>query len=179
VYEGNVRDIAFTMSTDAGATFTPPVRVSDDGWQIAGCPDDGPAMAGGSDGIVHVVWPTLVTGPSGPAIGLFHASTSDGRRFTARQQVPTEGQAHHPQLEVDGRGALALVWDELVSGSRRIVLARGTPDATGGWQFRREVVTTGESAIYPVVVQSSRHLLIAWTEGAPQAATVRVRRLAL
>ena len=45
VYAGNIRDIAFTISRDGGRTFAAPQRLSEDRWQLAGCPDDGPALA--------------------------------------------------------------------------------------------------------------------------------------
>ena len=45
VYTGNIRDIAFIASTDGGRTFAEPMRVSEDRWELAGCPDDGPSMA--------------------------------------------------------------------------------------------------------------------------------------
>ena len=47
---------------------------------------------------------------------LFHAMTTDGRTFTARKRIPTEGQANHPQLAIDANGVLAVTWDE--SGTR-------------------------------------------------------------
>ena len=62
VYKGNIRDIAFLSSRDGGRTFSPPSRVSEDNWQLAGCPDDGPAIAIGDDGVVHLVWPTVIGG---------------------------------------------------------------------------------------------------------------------
>ena len=40
-----MRDIAVSRSRDNGATFGQPIRVSEDGWKIDACPDDGPAMA--------------------------------------------------------------------------------------------------------------------------------------
>src|SRR3954469_21319995 len=42
VYDGNVRDIAFSKSADGGRTFSTPVRVSDDHWVLDGCPENGP-----------------------------------------------------------------------------------------------------------------------------------------
>ena len=45
VFAGNMRDMAFTMSRDGGKSFSPLLRVAEDGWSIAGCPDDGPATA--------------------------------------------------------------------------------------------------------------------------------------
>jgi 3-hydroxyisobutyrate dehydrogenase-like beta-hydroxyacid dehydrogenase len=65
VYAGSIRDIAASVSRDGGRTFAAPVKVSDDGWALNGCPDDGPAMAIDGRGQVHIVWPTLVTGANG------------------------------------------------------------------------------------------------------------------
>ena len=50
VYPGDLRDIALSLSHDAGRSFSAPARVSEDGWAINGCPDDGPAMAVGAGG---------------------------------------------------------------------------------------------------------------------------------
>src|SRR5215207_9638183 len=55
VYPGNIRDIAFSVSADAGRSFSPPVRISRDDWAINGCPDDGPAVAVDRAGTAHVV----------------------------------------------------------------------------------------------------------------------------
>ena len=78
VYEGNMRDIAFTVSRDGGKTFAPPVRVSEERVEINGCPDDGPAMAVDSTGAVHIVWPSVVTERGGPGEGA--VSRDDPRR---------------------------------------------------------------------------------------------------
>jgi hypothetical protein len=65
IYPGSLRDIAVARSTDNGATFGPPIRVSEDGWKIDACPDDGPSMVADGHGGMHIVWPTLVAGDSG------------------------------------------------------------------------------------------------------------------
>src|SRR6185295_8943795 len=104
VYPGNVRDMAFTLSRDGGKTFAPPLRVSEDKWELEGCPDDGPAMAVDAQGVVHVVWPTLVTEGGTQTIALFHALSGDGRRFSARQRIPSQGVPHHPQVALAGDG---------------------------------------------------------------------------
>lgn len=63
VFAGDIRDIAFTESRDGGRSFSPVARVSEDGWSINGCPDDGPALAVGPDARVHAVWPTACRVP--------------------------------------------------------------------------------------------------------------------
>src|SRR5471032_1597060 len=102
VYPGNLRDMAFTLSRDGGKTFAPPVRVSEDKWMLEGCPDDGPSMAVDARKRIHIVWPTLITekaAGSEPTIALFYAMSIDGKQFTARERIPTEGMPHHRSEE--------------------------------------------------------------------------------
>ena len=87
VYDGNVRDIAVTTSTDGGRTFSPPARVSEDGWSINGCPENGPSVVVDDAGATHVAWPTVIGGAE-PTGALFYAI---GRRatFSPRLRIPT------------------------------------------------------------------------------------------
>lgn len=152
VYDGNQRDIAFAASVDGGRTFRAPARVSHDRWQIDGCPENGPALA--VDGTrVHVVWPTLVTERGRETLKLFHASTTDGRSFSPRAAVPVSGQAYHPQAAAGRGGSLTVVWDEVATGGRRIKV----------WQGGR-AIDLG-AGIYPTIVSTGTHALVAWTEG--------------
>lgn len=177
VYPGNLRDIAFTVSRDGGKTFAPPVRVSEDKWQIEGCPDDGPSMAVDQQGTVHVVWPSVVTERGGPVKALFHAMTKDGRTFTPRERIPTEGQANHPQLTIDGKGTLAVVWDESGTGTRLLASATGRPDQSGRVRFVR-TPGTREVGTYPVIVSTEPGTwLRAWTTGDPSTSAIRIASL--
>jgi hypothetical protein len=178
VYPGNVRDIAFTMSRDGGRTFAPPITLSDDGWVLDGCPENGPALAIDDRNRVHVVWPTLVPGPtagSEPTLALFYAMSSDGRRFTPRQRIPTDGVPRHPQIIVNARGGLVVTWDEQSNGSRRIALARGTV-GTSGVQFARAVVSDAVRASYPVIATTQDGIVAAWTSGPATQSVLRVQR---
>ena len=107
VYSGNLRDMAFTMSRDGGRTFAPPVRVSEDKWMLEGCPDDGPSMVVDTRSRIHIVWPTLITEEEGtaPTIALFYAMSTDGKQFTPRVRIPTEGTPHHPRITVGTDGS--------------------------------------------------------------------------
>ena len=173
VYPGNIRDIAFTMSRDGGNTFAPPIRVSEDQWELEGCPDDGPAMAVDARGAVHVVWPTLVTEKSAQTIALFHAFSADGRRFSARQRIPTNGVPHHPQVAVARDGSLAVAWDEVRGGSRQIAAARRTVDSAGRVSFRPEALSAVERGTYPVLTASGSGVLLAFTAGDASSSTIR------
>jgi hypothetical protein len=178
VYPGNLRDMAFMMSRDAGRTFAPTVRVSEDQWVLEGCPDDGPSMAVDAKGVVHMVWPTLVAGGKNgePTIGIFYSSTSDGSRFSQRDALPTSGIPHHPRIVVGADGGLVAVWDESGDGTRRIAVARGGA-AGGKFKFRRDVIGSAEAAIYPAMAVTDEAAIVVWTSGASKSSSIRVHRL--
>ena len=181
VYEGNVRDVAFTRSFDRGRTFAPAVRVSKDNWVLDGCPENGPAMTIDERNRVHIVWPTLVPGAtpgSEPTLALFHAMSSDGRRFTTRQRITTEGVPRHPQI-VSGRGGeLIIAWDEQARGTRRVAVARATIDGGGRTRFVRHLIDDSTRAEYPVLTAVNDGTVVAWTSGSAGQTALRVRRLA-
>ena len=202
VYPGNIRDIAFAMSQDRGRTFSAPLRVSEDRWELNGCPDDGPAMAVDARGTVHLVWPTVIGGAN-PEGALFYASSRDGRSFTPRARVPTLGspKPSHPQIVVDTAGRVIVAWDEAVNG-RRVAAARvlnheqrgDKPSAFaqsasadrrslgGGWSglsFGEPITLAVEGAsTYPVLAATDRGVIAAWTTGG-ESSVVRARLLPL
>ena len=180
VYQGNVRDIAFTVSRDGGRTFSTPTRVSEDRWVLDGCPENGPAMAIGPQGRIHLVWPTLVSGTtpdSEPTLALFYSTSDDGRSFTARQRLATEGTPGHTQTAINGAdGSLLVVWDELKDGVRRAVAARGVPDAAGRMEFVREQMGAARSA-YPVVASTGSGFVRGWTDTSRTPSVIVLQRV--
>jgi hypothetical protein len=180
VYDGNVRDVAFTKSTDGGRTFTSPVRVSNDNWVLDGCPENGPAIAVDAGARVHIVWPTLIPGAtsaSEPTPALFYAMSQDGRRFTARQRIPTQGVPRHPQISLGRSGDLVVAWDEQARGTRHVALARGTVDATGTARFTRKAIGDDVRGEYPVLATVNDATLVAWTSGSAGQTVIRAERL--
>ncbi len=178
VYAGNLRDIAFTVSRDGGATFTPPARVSEDGWAINGCPDDGPALAADAAGGVHIAWPTVIPGDQ-PQGALFYASMQPSGGFAARVRVPTLGspKPSHPQVAVDGTGRLFVAWDESIAGVRTAAFA--VADA-GGAVVRFGAPTrlaADGPTLYPVMAPLAQGVIVAWTAGPPATSIIRVKRV--
>jgi hypothetical protein len=179
VYDGNVRDIAFTKSSDNGRSFAQPMRVSDDNWVLDGCPENGPSMVVDEAKRIHIVWPTLVPGAtrtSEPTLALFYATSLDGKRFTARQRIPTEGVPRHPQMIVAPNG-LIIAWDEQAKGTRHIALARASIDSSGAARFVRQPIGDGIRAEYPSLASVADGTLVAWTSGSVGQTVVRVERL--
>jgi hypothetical protein len=177
VYAGSHRDIAFTMSRDGGRSFGQPVRVSEDGWQIEGCPENGPSLAVEGQRI-HVVWPTLVSEGGRETLKLFHASTSDGQTFTSREPLPTIGAAYHPQLVAAPDGTLYAAWDESETGMpTRVRLARGVPGTNGSLKFEPLDLGADANGSAPALATASNQLIVAWTARMGAQSIIAVRKI--
>ena len=176
VYPGNIRDIAFTMSRDGGRTFLAPVRVSEDRWMLDGCPENGPALTTSGKDVI-VVWPTLVAGSTGrePTMQLFYATTRDGKSFTRRMPMPTEGVPRHPQIATLANGSVVAAWDEAANGRRRVVLA--SKSAAMMVFAGRRVVVDADTAEYPAIATVGSGMVVAWTSGPAERSVIRVARL--
>jgi hypothetical protein len=175
VYPTNLRDIAVARSTDGGRTFADPVRVSEDHWQIDGCPEDGPALAAAAGGIVHVAWPTFVE-PAGRKAIFYSYSTDGGRTFAPRIRVDADDTraVAHPQIAASGPRVL-VTWDETDGTTTRIRTRAFTADASGRqWMpaAGAGVASDAAPAAYPAVAIAGDRAVVAWTTGAD----VRVRQ---
>lgn len=168
LFDGGVRDIAVARSSDGGATFSAPVRVSADNWRIDACPDDGPAMAVDPGGVLHIVWPTMVHETGGDRIAIFAAESSDGgATFTPRRRIDTAtASAAHPRIAIGSAGP-AVVWDELAEGERRawIRIGDGKPNP----------LSTTAAANYPAIAATARALVAGWIEQDGERSVVRTR----
>jgi hypothetical protein len=160
------------MSRDGGRTFTNPVRVSEDKWELDGCPENGPAIAVDASSRIHIVWPTLTTENGHETLALFYATSRDGRTFSERVRIPTTGAAYHPQVALARGGTLLVAWDEAGQGGRKVRFARGTPAAGGTMSFRPVASMEGVRGSYPAIAQTADGAVAAWMN--PAAADSRI-----
>ena len=178
VFRGSMRDIAFAKSTDGGRHFSPLVRVSEDNWELNGCPEDGPSLAVDSSGTIHIAWATVVNDGE-PHKALFYTTSRDGKVFSRRTQVPTNAMSTpgHPQLALMSNGGVAIVFDESMGSARRVSLARVLRN---GELQAPEVLSADDSATQPVITTTPGELLIAWTSrsgNSPNPSTIRIVRV--
>ena len=172
IFPNSERDIALSVLDPGTGRQGAMVRVSDDHWQLQGCPDDGPGLAASGSGTVHVVWPTLAepgAGDAAPQKAIYHARTSDGRTFTPRRRLDRPGSgAAHPVVAALASGPALALWDEVADGARRIVAQPLREPAEA------QVLGAGT---YPAVAASDDAFVVAWTAGSGDTAVVRVQRV--
>ena len=179
VYPTNFRDIAVAHSTDEGRTWSAPVRVSEDHWQIDACPEDGPSIAVGDHGVVHLVWPTTLA-PAFERKAIFYSfSTDGGKTFAARIRLDegdaTVRVAAHPQLVVSA-GRVVVTWDEDTASGRRIRLRE--IDTTGQAPMPAAtvaVVSAADGPARPAVAVSGDAVALAWSVRLASGSMIRVQ----
>lgn len=98
-----VRDMVYKISTDNGQTFTPAKLISNDNWEIDGCPHSGPSLAV-VDRVLQAVWFT-----AGGSSGLYGTSAV-GSDFRRRNLITASGR--HPQMVALAGGKTAMVCEE-------------------------------------------------------------------
>ncbi|HVG38364.1 MAG TPA: sialidase family protein [Pyrinomonadaceae bacterium] len=128
VLPGDFRHIAVASSADEGRTFSAPVIVSDDRWQINGCPVSGPALAVGFGGSLRVVWYT--EGEAGER-GLYWSESQDEGRSFAGRKLFFAGQASGTPalLNASHGNGMTAVWE--MGGESSSHLMTGSVDEAG------------------------------------------------
>jgi hypothetical protein len=184
IYPTNLRDMAVARLKPGGRMFDAPVRVSEDHWQINGCPEDGPSIAAGADGTVHIAWPTLVGGESAARKAILYSySSNGGRTFAARLRVDSNDEASrtaaHPQLALVG-SRVVIVWDESSDRGRQIRMNEITSSSPATWTpvAGNPIVLSGhDRGVYPALASASGRPVVAWTASPSDRSEIRVRRL--
>lgn len=103
-----IRDMMYIFSADGGNTFTKPVPLGTDNWQIDGCPHTGPSLAVTGQ-TVHALW---FTGAGEP--GIYYNQIVDGQHVFGRKEL-ISSKGRHPQMVALKNGGLAMVWEEEIS----------------------------------------------------------------
>jgi hypothetical protein len=167
VFEGNVRDIVLASSNDGARTFTPPVRVHEDGWVFAGCPHTGPGLAIDDAGRVHIAWYT----GADRAIGLYYAAAEESTTGFAPPAVLVKGPVPVSQVKLAASGPNVFgVWEDRREAEPRVQFAGALP----GRNLNSESLTVG-SGTSPAVAAAGGLYAVAWLDGG--AVRVRMGRI--
>jgi hypothetical protein len=174
--EGEVRDVYIARWIDGAWTEGTPVH--DDGWVIAGCPVNGPAVDA-RDLDVAVAW---FTGAGDVPKVMVAFSRDGGATFGA----PTRVDAGDPSGRVDLRllpdGSAAVSWLERTGGDgAEIRLARVAPDGAVGSATVVGRSSSARASGFPRMVSlpwAPDQVVLAWTDVSGEGgSTVRVARV--
>ncbi len=146
------RDIIVARSTDGGKTFAPTI-VSDDKWEVNGCPVSGPGFSLDHSGRLTTVW--FMGGGQRP--GLYFATSNDkGRSFAPRQLLdPNQKIGKHTATSTIADGKVFVAWDD---ASEQTFSVWGILDPHKGLLHKS---TEHAGIAYPVVAANGQIAVIA------------------
>ncbi len=162
----NIRNIVVRKSTDGGATFGAPVTVSDDGWEIAGCPHSGAVMTTDAKGNVHVIWYTAGRKPE--EAGIYYSVSKDGGQTFSPRRLVDAGNGTgvlRPYLAVGEQGEVYMAWMNYPKGKDQTQIYFRHLMADGTTMSPVQQVSQSEgSAVWPNMTVSKDTVYLSWTE---------------
>lgn len=170
--ENEIRNIRLVRFD--GQSWSEPTRLHDDGWQIAGCPVNGPALAAQGQRVA-AAWYTAAGGQTQIKV----AFSDDGGRQFSEPAVVAEGT---PTGRVDvvllEDGTAVVSWLGQTEDTAALLVQGVVSEGTTGPPVTMTPLASASRGVgMPRLVRSDQHLYAAWTS--PEGEGVQVRRLSV
>ncbi|MEZ5404174.1 MAG: hypothetical protein R2729_31130 [Bryobacteraceae bacterium] len=162
---GEIRDIAVTRLRNG--RWTKPEPLHRDGWNINGCPTDGPSIASNRGGLA-IVWLTRAGGEARVQAAL---SGDDGLRFRRPIRLDGGNPLGRPAIQKFDTESYLATWLEKTGDDGVEIRLRKV--AVSG-ELSRPVVLTrvpvGRASGFPKIALTGNRILIAWRDERVRAA---------
>lgn len=158
-----VRDISVVRRVDGDWTDPRPVHA--DGWEISGCPINGPAIDAEGTGAV-VAW---FTAPMGEPAVKVAFSRDTGASFGPPFRIDSGEAAGRVDAQFLPDGSAAVTWVEWTGQGEKLRLCRVTPDAGCRTPQTVAVNAAAGSINFPRMAVSGNDVYITWSQpGVPR-----------
>ena len=142
---------------------------SQDGWEIAGCPVNGPAIDA-SGTAVALAWFTMAGGKASVYCTL---SDDGGATFQGRIRVDGSDPVGRVDVVATPDGGAVVCWIERTEGAAELRVRAISPQGALFPPVVATQISAKRSSGYPRIIRSGTDVMVAWTsiEGAPQVRT--------
>lgn len=150
-----IRDMMIATSSDHGKTFSTPLTISADNWNIDGCPHTGPSLCSNKAGLISL-WYT-----EGSGTGIYYAKkVENDSNFYQRQLVTRDGR--HPQLCAN-ENRIAMLWEENTGNAGKLKTEIHYRIVTDGVDIEDRMLSPkGVNAFLPVVAKTREGFVAAY-----------------
>jgi hypothetical protein len=158
-----IRDIS--VSRFVNGKWSPPQDLSKDGWEIDGCPINGPAVS--SNGAnVAVAW---FTAPADKAQVDLMMSADGGKTFGKKIRVDAGNPAGRVEVLSLASGDAIVSWIERTAQGARLHLRRFDTNGNGAAPIDVSRTVGVRSGGFPKMVLSGNDIVVAWSDNADQS----------
>lgn len=184
----HIRDMACARSTDGGQSWSTPVRLATDNWEIYGCPDTGPRMVL-SGSYLLATWYSDGAGEDGKNAGIRLAWSRDGGQIWSAPLLVSRGlkDASQPSISADSGGALLAFrardareknsWGPLRAYLAEIEMPKNQTGNQDAPLCRAPVAVPGALDVsHPVAVKARERVWIAWNASGDKGRQILMQR---
>ena len=157
VYGDNIRDHAFAV-LHTGGQANHPERATFSNWRVAACPDQGPGLAIGADGVRHAVWYEASHGPA-----IWYGQLDPGHPLRHALKLDGPG-ASHADVAVDGR-TVWVAWNQ-VNAKGYALMLRVSHDGGAHFGEARAIASSTVAVGSPQLLMRSGVGYVAWNTAA-------------
>src|SRR5438093_356832 len=153
-----IRDIS--IARYANGRWSPPEALSKDGWEIDGCPINGPAVSSIGKNVA-VAW---FTAPDEKPQVYLLMSTDSGKTFG--KKIPVDGGNPAGRVEVVSlpSGVAVVSWMERIAQGPRIHVRRFDANGVATAPIDVSQAAGVRSGGFPKMIASGNDLILAWTD---------------
>ena len=157
IFEGSIRDHG-TITFAGPDQANPMTRLSDDEWELDGCPHHGPSLSFDANEVAHVTWFTSGDVRQGP----FYARSTDGGK-TFKDILPIgaeDDQAEHPYV-LAHNDIVYVVWKAFANDNSayRVMTSK---DAGLTWSVPKTLMQTADASDHPFLVADAAGVYASW-----------------
>ncbi|MCZ6880910.1 MAG: sialidase family protein [Gammaproteobacteria bacterium] len=168
--ENEIRDIGITRLTESG--WSKPALVANDGWQIAGCPVNGPAVDSRADKVA-VAW---FTGADNIRQVRMAFSDDGGLGFSEPVTISSGTALGRVDVSWVADGLAVISWlDELDTKTAALRIRTVARNGTLGETLLIALTGSQRSSGFPHMLLAGGDLLFAWTDTGEQSRVLTAR----
>lgn len=171
--DGEIRDISVARLDDG--KWHPPVSIHRDGWELAGCPVNGPAISAEGDRVA-VAW---FTGAHETAVVNVAFSDDAGISFEDTARIDLGRPVGRVDLEMLEDGTAIVSWVEWSDDGEALMLCRVQQGAGCTVREALAINTAGASINFPKLAKLDRDIYVVWTQTVDAGDTLAMRRAIL
>src|SRR5215475_6430892 len=167
-----IRDIS--IARYANSRWSPPEALSKDGWEIDGCPINGPAVSSNGKNVA-VAW---FTAPDDDKPQVYVLMSADaGKTFGKKIRIDDGNPLGRVDVVSLSSGAAVVSWVERTSQGAQVRMREIAANGTAAAPMNVSGTFGLGSGVFPRMVRSGNDIVVAWTDASkpPQIRTVVVK----
>ena len=173
--EGEIRDIYYSRYIDFD--WTEPQPIHNDGWEINGCPVNGPNVDSYGDNVV-VSWFSASNGR--PKVNL-KFSTDNGRTFGDKILIDEVENSPLGRVDIEfiSETEAMISWLSTVDGKGKLLIRKIKTNGEIGLIKVVDEISTERSTGFPQIEKFNDDVYISWTDNSELGKKVRVTKIPL